>query len=64
MQSDLMDKIHNMYMTGICVDIINGKLLTETNNDELHMILTEIYDDMTAYEQLGVTIGKAQIRTK
>ena len=59
MQQHDIDKMEYILLRHICVDIINGKLLTETNNDELHMILTEIYDDMTSYEQLGVTIGKA-----
>ncbi len=42
----------------ICVDIINGTLLTQTNSDELQMILTEMYDDMSSYEAMGVTLGK------
>jgi len=46
-------------MRGICIDIINGTLLTKCNSDELQMILTEMYDDMSSYERLGVTIGKA-----
>jgi len=46
-------------MRHICTDIINGTLLTQTNSDELHMILTEMYDDMSSYEAMGVTLGKA-----
>ena len=56
---DTMEQIHELYMRGICIDIINGTLLTKCNSDELHMILTEMYDDMSSYERLGVTIGKA-----
>ena len=46
-------------MRHICTDIINGTLLTNCNSDELEMILTEMYDDMSSYEAMGVTIGKA-----
>ena len=56
---DTIEQIHELYMVGICIDIINGTLLTKCNSDELHMILTEMYDDMSSYEKLGVTIGKA-----
>jgi len=54
-----IDKIEYMLMRHICTDIINGTLLTQTNYEELHMILTEMYDDMTVYEEMGVTLGKA-----
>ena len=56
---DTMQRLHELYMLGICIDIINGTLLTKCSSDELQMILTEMYDDMSAYERLGVTIGKA-----
>ena len=56
---DTIEQIHELYMRGICIDIINGTLLTKCNSDELQMILTEMYDDMSSYERLGVTIGKA-----
>ena len=54
-----LDRIDYILMRHICTDIINGTLLTETNYDELHMILTEMYDDMSSYEAMGVTLGKA-----
>lgn len=56
---ETIEQIHELYMRGICIDIINGTLLTKCNSDELQMILTEMYDDMSSYERLGVTIGKA-----
>ena len=56
---DTLERIHELYMLGICIDIINGTLLTKCSSDELQMILTEMYDDMSSYERLGVTIGKA-----
>ena len=56
---ETMEQIHELYMRGICIDIINGTLLTKCNSDELQMILTEMYDDKSSYERLGVTIGKA-----
>ena len=56
---ETIEQIHELYMKGICIDIINGTLLTKCNSDELQMILTEMYDDMSSYERLGVTIGKA-----
>ena len=56
---EIIEQIHELYMRGVCIDIINGTLLTKCNSDELQMILTEMYDDMSSYERLGVTIGKA-----
>ena len=56
---ETIEQIHELYMRGICIDIINGTLLTKCNSDELQMILTEMYDDMSSYERLGVTIGKS-----
>ena len=56
---ETIEQIHELYMRGVCIDIINGTLLTKCNSDELQMILTEMYDDMSSYERLGVTIGKA-----
>ena len=56
---DTIERIHELYMLGICIDIINGTLLTKCSSDELQMILTEMYGDMSRYERLGVTIGKA-----
>ena len=56
---ETMEQIHELYMRGICIDIINGTLLTKCNSDELQMILTEMKDDMSSYERLAVTIGKA-----
>ena len=56
---ETIEQIHELYMRGICIDIINGTLLTKCNSDELQMILSEMYDDMSSYERLGVTIGKA-----
>ena len=56
---ETIEQIHELYMRGICIDIINGTLLTKCNSYELQMILTEMYDDMSSYERLGVTIGKA-----
>ena len=58
MQQDI-DKIEYMLLQHICADIINGTLLTNCNSDELQMILTEMYDDMTRYEAMGVTLGKS-----
>ena len=58
MQQDI-DRIEYMLMRHICTDIINGTLLTNCNSDELEMILTEMYDDMSSYEAMGVTIGKS-----
>ncbi len=58
MQQDI-DKLEYMLMRHICADIINGTLLTGTNSDELHMILECMYDDMSTYEAMGVTLGKA-----
>jgi|TARA_R110000824_G_scaffold150446_3_gene321043 hypothetical protein len=41
------------------MDIQNGTLLTQEDDDTLEMVLINMYDDMTRYEAMGVTIGKA-----
>tara|TARA_B100000575_G_C23136186_1_gene660102 strand:+ start:1979 stop:2155 length:177 start_codon:yes stop_codon:yes gene_type:complete len=56
---DTLEQIHELYMVGICIDIINGTLLTKLDNNELEIVMLEMYDDMSSYEAMGVTIGKA-----
>ena len=46
-------------MRHICMDLINGTLYTGSDDHELEMILGCMYDDMSSYERMGVTIGKA-----
>ncbi len=57
--NELVDKIDYILMRHIALDIINGTLLTGTSDNELEMILECMYDDMSSYESLGVTLGKA-----
>ena len=58
MQQDI-DKIEHMLLEHICGDIINGTLLTQEDDETLEMVMVNMYDDMTRYEAMGVTIGKA-----
>ena len=56
---DIFHQLDNMLMEHICYDIINGTLLTQEDDETLEMVLTHMYEDMTSYEKLGVTVGKA-----
>ena len=56
---DVISGIDNLLMVSICMDIQNGTLLTQEDDETLEMVLVNMYDDMTGYEAMGVTIGKA-----
>ena len=57
--NEIVDKIDYILMRHICMDLINGTLYTGSDDHELEMILGCMYDDMSSYERMGVTIGKA-----
>ncbi len=46
-------------MINICMDIVNGTLLTQEDDETLELVLTNMYDEMSRYEELGVIIGKS-----
>jgi hypothetical protein len=54
-----MNNLDMLLMEHICYDIVNGTLLTQEDDETLEMVLTHMYEDMTSYEKLGVTVGKA-----
>ncbi len=56
---DIVNHIDSMLMEHICNDIVNGTLLTQEDDETLQLLLEEMYDDMSSYEKLGVTLGKA-----
>ena len=56
---DLMNNLDILLMEHIVYDIVNGTLLTQEDDETVKMLLLEIYDDMTSFEQLGVMVGKA-----
>ena len=56
---DIMNNLDMLLMEHIVYDIVNGTLLTQEDDETLEMLLTHMYDDMTSYEKLGVTVGKA-----
>ena len=56
---DIVNHIDSMLMEHICNDIVNGTLLTQEDDETLELVLTNMYDEMSSYEQLGVIIGKA-----
>ena len=56
---DIMNNLDMLLMEHICYDIVNGTLLTQEDDETLEMVLTHMYEDMTSYEKLGVTVGKA-----
>jgi len=58
MARDIVNHIEGMLMKHICGDIINGTLLLQEDDTTLQLLLEEMYDDMTRYEAMGVTLGK------
>jgi len=57
--NDRIDLIDHMLLHTIAMDIVNGTLLTQEDDETLEMVLLNIYDDMTSYTKLGVVVGKA-----
>ena len=56
---DRVNNIDRLLMINICIDIINGTLLLQEDDDTLEMVLGNIYEDMIGYEAMGVVIGKS-----
>tara|TARA_E500000318_G_scaffold103232_1_gene108104 strand:- start:73 stop:249 length:177 start_codon:yes stop_codon:yes gene_type:complete len=56
---DLVNNIDQLLMMNICMDLINGTLLLQEDDETLEMVMLNMYDDMTRYEELGVVIGKS-----
>ena len=56
---DRVNNIDRLLMINICIDIINGTLLLQEDDDTLEMVLSNIYEDMIGYEAMGVVIGRS-----
>ena len=56
--NDRIDLIDHMLLHTIAMDIVNGTLLTQEDDETLEMVLLNIYDDMSAYASLGVIVGE------
>ena len=56
---DRVNNIDRLLMITICMDIINGTLLLQEDDDTLEMVLSNIYEDMIGYEAMGVVVGKS-----
>jgi len=56
---DRVNNIDRLLMINICIDIINGTLLLQEDDDTLEMVLGNIYEDMIGYEDMGVVIGRS-----
>ena len=56
---DRVNNIDRLLMINICIDIINGTLLLQEDDDTLEMVLGNIYEDMIGYEAMGVVVGKS-----
>jgi|TARA_B100001778_G_C18523555_1_gene600051 hypothetical protein len=56
---DIVNNIDQLLMMNICMDLINGTLLTQEDDETLELVMVNMYDDMTRYEELGVIIGKS-----
>ena len=55
----IVNDIDQLLMINICMDIVNGTLLTQEDDETLELVLTNMYDEMSRYEELGVIIGKS-----
>ena len=56
---DRINNIDRLLMINICMDIINGTLLLQEDDETLEMVLGNIYEDMIGYEAMGVVVGKS-----
>ena len=56
---DIMNNLDMLLMEHICYDLINGTLLTQEDDETLELVLINMYDEMSRYEQIGVIIGKS-----
>ena len=56
---NIVNDIDQLLMINICMDIVNGTLLTQEDDETLELVLTNMYDEMSRYEELGVIIGKS-----
>jgi hypothetical protein len=56
---DRINNIDRLLMINICMDIINGTLLLQEDDDTLEMVLGNIYEDIIGYEAMGVVIGRS-----
>ncbi len=56
---DRVNNIDRLLMINICIDIINGTLLLQEDDETLEMVLGNIYEDMIGYEAMGVVVGKS-----
>jgi|TARA_R110000782_G_C14465046_1_gene373933 hypothetical protein len=58
MKQDVINHIDGLLMFNICMDIQNGTLLTQEDDETVEMVMLNMYDDMTRYEAMGLIIGK------
>ena len=56
---DRIEEIDRVLTQAVCNDILNGKILTEADDDTLEMILTGIWENIHEYEANGVVVGNA-----
>ena len=56
---DRVNNIDRLLMINICIDIINGTILLQEDDETLEMVLGNIYEDMIGYEAMGVVVGKS-----
>jgi hypothetical protein len=56
---DHIDMIDQILMNHICNDVMNGTLLTETDDETLELLLMGIWEDKETFKERGVIIGEA-----
>tara|TARA_B100000745_G_scaffold91041_1_gene57131 strand:- start:190 stop:372 length:183 start_codon:yes stop_codon:yes gene_type:complete len=56
---DRIEEIDRVLTQAVCTDILNGKILTEADDDTLEMVLIGIWENIHEYEANGVVVGNA-----
>ena len=56
---DKIEMIDNLLMSAITKDIVSGKLLTETDDETLEMVLQGIWENLDTFTERGIIIGTA-----
>jgi len=59
MRNNPMEQVDRILFKTITNDIVNGTLLTESDNETLKLVLVGIWEDMETFEASGVIIGEA-----
>ena len=60
MRDNPMEQVDRILFKTITNDIVNGTLLTESDNETLKLVLVGIWEDMETFEASGVIIVRIE----